>query len=561
MEKRYFHKTGRIVWVLLSVSLVRDLEGRPLHFISQIQNITERKRAEVALHESEALLRTAGRTARFGGWSADLATRKVVWSEQVAVIHEKEPGYCPSTDEGIQFYAPQWRQKIAALFDACAREGVPYDEEMEIVTARGRRLWVRTTGEAVRDSSGQIVRVQGAFQDINEQRQAEEALEPHRAELQAIYDHAPVMMCVLDRDRRVLYANRAFTEFTGISEGDLKSGRACDVLGCINAQDDPRGCGFGPACQGCDLRRALDVTLRTGVGHRNIEYRATIEHNTSRRAVVLIGATAAIHTGEHTNVLLCLEDRTEQEQAEQRARQRELELLHVARLSTLGEMASGLAHELSQPLSAIVNYSTACVQLGSADQPDLQRIVKNIQRITEQAERARDIMVRIRELAQRRRPRLASVDVNRVIANVLDLLSWQIRQKGIDLNPDLDDRLPAARADVVQVEQVLVNLTRNAIEAMEQTPLQHRRLTIRTGSGEGGAVRIEVSDAGVGIPRDEPDRIFDAFFTTKADGLGIGLSISRTIVEMHKGTLNATRNPESGSTFVLVLPTVSGPDA
>jgi len=250
----------------------------------------------------------------------------------------------------------------------------------------------------------------------------------------------------------------------------------------------------------------------------------------------------------------------EQEQAEQRARQRELELLHVARLSTLGEMASGLAHELSQPLSSIVNYSTACAQLGAVDRPDLQRIMKNIHKITEQAERARDIMVRIRELAQRRRPRLTSVDVNRVVANVLDLLSWQIRQKGIDLNPDLDDRLPAARADAIQVEQVLVNLTRNAIEAMEQTP-PRRRLTIRTSPGDAGAVRIEVSDTGVGIPRDEPDRIFDAFCTTKADGLGIGLSISRTIVEMHEGILQADRNAEGGSTFVVVLPQVPRQDA
>ncbi len=396
-------------------------------------------------------------------------------------------------------------------------------------------------------------------QDITERKRAEEALGRHRAELQAIYDHAPVMMCVLDPDRRVLYANRAFTEFTGVSESDLRQGRACGVFGCINAQADPRGCGFGPACDRCELRRALDDTLRTGLGHRNIEYRATLERQGGRWDVVMLGATAAIRTGEQTNALLCLEDRTEQEQAEQRARQRELELLHVARLSTLGEMASGLAHELSQPLSAIVNYSAACAHLGTADRPDWQRIVKNIQRITEQAERARDIMVRIRELAQRRRPRLTSVDVNQVVANVLDLLSWQIRQKRIDLHPDLDERLPAARADAIQIEQVLVNLTRNAIEAMEQTP-QRRRLTIRTGPGDAGTVRIEVSDTGVGIPRDEPDRIFDAFFTTKADGLGIGLSISRTIVEMHEGTLQADRNAEGGSTFVVVLPRASKQD-
>ncbi len=563
-EFRFRHKDGSYRWILAQSSVFCDEAGRPSRVLGSHIDITERKRMEEALRESEERLRLAHKATNDVVWDWDIVRDAQRWNPAgVTVFGWKDIVEAPQTAGWwVGRVHPEDRQRVDEGFFAVVNDPARnhWQDEYRFRRADGSYAEVLDRGYVMRNDEGEAVRMIGAMLDITERKRAEEALNRQRAELQAVYDHAPVMMCVLDADRRVLFANRAFTEFTGVSESHLRKGRACGVFGCINAKDDPRGCGFGPACQGCALRRALDVTLRTGIGHRNIEYRATIEHNTSRRAVLLIGATAAIHTGEQTNALLCLEDRTEQEQAEHQARQRELELLHVARLSTLGEMASGLAHELSQPLSAIVNYSTACAQLGAVDRPDLQRIVKNIHRITEQAERARDIMVRIRELAQRRRPRLASVDVNRVIANVLDLLSWQIRQKGIDLNPDLDDRLPAARADVVQVEQVLVNLTRNAIEAMEQTPLQHRRLTIRTGSGEGGAVRIEVSDTGVGIPRDEPDRIFDAFFTTKADGLGIGLSISRTIVEMHEGTLQAGRNAEGGSTFVVVLPRASKQD-
>lgn len=128
------------------------------------------------LFQSRALLETAGRVARFGGWSVNLAENKMIWSDQVAAIHEMPPGYTPLTEEGLSFYAPEWQDKITRIFGECAREGRPYDEEMEIITARGKRVWVRTTAEAVRNESGTIIAVEGAFQDISERKQAEEAL-------------------------------------------------------------------------------------------------------------------------------------------------------------------------------------------------------------------------------------------------------------------------------------------------------------------------------------------------------------------------------------------------
>ena len=147
-------------------------------------DITERKKAEMALRESEALLSTAGRMARFGGWSINLNENRVIWSDEVARIHGMEPGYSPSLEEGISFYAPEWKEKITRVFGDCVRNGSPYDEEMEIITASGERRWVRATGEAIMNEYGRIIGVHGAFQDITQRKEAEEAWKKAYAQIE-----------------------------------------------------------------------------------------------------------------------------------------------------------------------------------------------------------------------------------------------------------------------------------------------------------------------------------------------------------------------------------------
>ncbi|HOW70901.1 MAG TPA: PAS domain-containing protein [Phycisphaerae bacterium] len=161
------------------------------------REIRRRKALETASTMSEALLRIAGRTARLGGWSVTIADQRVDWSDEVALIHETECGYSPSLEEAIGFYAPEWRERIAKVFGDCARDGTPYDEELELITARGNRVWVRTTGEAVRDKSGAIVGVQGAFQDITDRKRTEGRLQAQLLELQRWHG------VTLGRERRI----------------------------------------------------------------------------------------------------------------------------------------------------------------------------------------------------------------------------------------------------------------------------------------------------------------------------------------------------------------------
>ena len=173
MEKRYFHKQGHVLWVLLSVSLLRDAAGQPLHFIAQVQDITERKSTEQTLRKNEALLRIAGRVARLGGWTIQLPEYTLTWSDEICAIHEAPPGYTPTLEEGIQLFPPEARAEVIRLVKECEEHGTPYDIEVPKLTVKGRQIWVRSIGEAVRNSDGKIIRLQGAFQDITERRKVE----------------------------------------------------------------------------------------------------------------------------------------------------------------------------------------------------------------------------------------------------------------------------------------------------------------------------------------------------------------------------------------------------
>ena len=176
VELVFKRKNGERFPVLISPFVVLDKDGKTVSYVASVKDISERKRADEALRESKVLLDTAARTALFGGWSVNLAEDKASWSDQVSAIHEVPPNYSPTVEEGIKFYAPEFREKISKVFGDCVRLGIPYDEEMKIITLKGNRVWVRTTGEAVRNESGVITGAQGSFQNITERKRMEEEI-------------------------------------------------------------------------------------------------------------------------------------------------------------------------------------------------------------------------------------------------------------------------------------------------------------------------------------------------------------------------------------------------
>jgi C4-dicarboxylate-specific signal transduction histidine kinase len=243
--------------------------------------------------------------------------------------------------------------------------------------------------------------------------------------------------------------------------------------------------------------------------------------------------------------------RVAQAQALLALQRHQTEVAHVLRVSALGEMAAQLAHELTQPLGAIANYAAGCRRRLEA-RPDVgPEIVEVVERISHEALRAGGIIRRMREFLQKSEPQREPVDVNELVREVAQLLDGEARERGVHVDLQLHEQLPRVEADGVEIEQVLVNLARNALEAMQDA--DRPRLAIETRFGHADTVEVFVRDSGPGLPQGGAEAIFEPFYTTKPRGLGMGLAISRTIVELHGGTLAASSSP-SGAIFRFTLP-------
>lgn len=310
----------------LSTAPIYDDSGKIIGIMGAMSDITERKRAEEELRESETNLREAQRIARLGRWELDIADKRLHWSDTVFEIFEIDPKrFGASYEAFLDTIHPDDREMVNRAYLESLENRTPYEIEHRLLMKDGRIKWVNEICRTEYDRQGNAVRSVGIVQDITERRRAEEAIRQSRAELEAIYEYAPVMMCVLDEERQVLYANKAFVEYAGKPEDELILGRACGVLGCIHALDDPMGCGHGPRCETCSLRLAMKDTLDTGNGHRDVEYETVLIENGVRRNAVLSGSTARIEIENKNCLLLCLDDITEKKNAEQALRKSEFE--------------------------------------------------------------------------------------------------------------------------------------------------------------------------------------------------------------------------------------------
>ncbi len=267
---------------------------------------------------------------------------------------------------------------------------------------------------------------------------------------------------------------------------------------------------------------------------------------------MLVAATVIGDTRSETLAfVLDLTERKRAEEERERLRQAQADLAYMSRVITVGELAASLAHEIKQPIAAAVMNARTCNRWLHFDPPDIAEACEAASRIVKDTTRAAEIIDRVRSLYRRETPQRELVDLNEIVREMMVLLQDEANRFSIPIRAELTLGLPKVMADRVQLQQVMMNLMLNGIEAMKGTGGE---LTVASKLTEGGQLVISVSDSGVGLPQEKPDRIFEAFFTTKAQGTGMGLSISRTIVESHSGRLWASANTERGATFHFSLP-------
>lgn len=459
------------------------------------------------------------------GWGSDEVRGKYLWD--LLLIPEESPA-------------------VKVLFQDLAAGKFPNENENYWLTRDGERRWIHWKNTALADPSGAVQYVIGTGIDITERRLIEQALQVAHKYNQAILETAVDGIICIDIDGRIAVFNQAAERMFGYAAGE--------VLGANIKMLMPE-----PYHEEHD--DYLHNYLRTGEKHIiGIEREVTGKCKDGRLFPMSLAVGEVPLPGKRMFAGF-VRDISERKQAEQEAKRRLDELAQVSRMSLMGEMASGLAHEINQPLAAIVNYAQACQRLLQAGRCDTQILLDTLGQISRQGQRAGEIVSHLRQFIDRGKTERCKKNINAIVSEVVELLEHEIEASRIALLLELADDLPDVVMDKVQIEQVILNLVKNAIDAMKAVTW-NRQLHIMTKRQDANpdTVEVIVRDSGEGLPAGMAVRVFDPLFTTKPNGIGVGLSISRSIIRAHGGRLWAEPNAESGACFRFTLP-ITAPGA
>lgn len=420
-----------------------------------------------------------------------------------------------------------------------------HEHETLVVTKEGEQRLIAWYNTVVEDDRGTIVGMLSSGHDITDRRRTEEALRHLQFRFQALLDHSPSALFLKDTDGRFVFANKEFGRRGRVRVEDVVGKTDYDFLDADTAR---RLEAIDRDVMASRQTRQIEIPMTTLDGPRTImSLKFPILDETGR--VVGIGGIGT--------------DITEHQQAKLATQRLQAELAQVLRLGTVGEIASGLAHEINQPLTAVMNYSVGMLRRLRSGGVRPEDTIRVFEIIAEQARRAGDIVRRMRQFVRREGPGFSEADINRAIREAIDLLAADTDALGVAVEYDLDESLPPILADAIQVQQAILNLARNALEAMatETAAALPRRLTLRTRRTETGMIEVTVGDTGPGIPEPIRSRVLDPFFSTRKGAMGMGLPICRTIVSAHGGTLWFTTGPDKGTSVHFTLPAAPRPDA
>jgi signal transduction histidine kinase len=520
---------------------------------------------------TEAYLAEAQRLSHTGSFGWRVSTGEIVWSEETFRIFQYDPAAAPTVELVLQRTHPQDSARVKRTIEVAAREGKDFDLEHRLLMPDGSVKHVQVVARAATDES-QGLEFIGAVMDVTVAKRAELLMTREKRLLEMI----------ARGDSRALILDGLCRLFEESAAGALSSILLLDPFaGCLRHGAAPslpaaysqaiNGIAIGPSVGSCGTAayRAEPVIVSDistdplwaefrdlALSHGLRACWSTPIQSSDGRVL----GTFAIYYHEPRSPTQHEQDVIEQithlasialerAQAEEALRQAQAELAHVARVTTLGEMAASIAHEVDQPLSGVVINATASLRFLSGPYQNLEEVRDGLQAIARDGQRASDVIGRIRALARRATAEKGPVDINEVVRDVIALADGEARRTRATLRTEVTRDLPRIVADRVQLQQVVLNLLLNGLDAMHDVVDRPRDLVITTEREAIDRVHVAVRDSGTGIDPQLAHRLFEAFYTTKPNGMGMGLSISRSIVEQHGGRLWAEPKDGPGTTF------------
>jgi PAS domain S-box-containing protein len=499
----------------------------------------EREQAEKRLRRSEAYLTEAQRLTKTGSWAYDPTTKKApYWSDEMFRIHGLEPQQGPPTsEEFLKHVHPEDRERVHDAMSNAVQEKREYEVEHRMILPNGTIKHVHALGHLVLNPSRDVLEVMGSAVDITDRKLAEAALrrsEAYLAQAQQL-SHTGSFGWDVSKDE-IYWSAETFRIFEFKPAGKV-------TVDLILQRTHPED------------RIAVQQLLERIIQQRttfDFEHRLLMPDG-SVKYVHVVGRPSENESGR-LELVGAVTDVSERKLAEQEREQLRTDLAHLNRVSMLGELAASVSHELKQPIAASMADAQTCIRWLKRDLPDVNEALGASMRIVKDGIRATEIIDHLRSLYKKSPPQRELVKVNDIVREMLVLLRAEANRYSIVTNSELAPELPKITADRVQLQQVFMNLMLNAIEAMKDTGGE---LTIKTELSREGRLLISVRDTGVGLPAEKTKEIFKAFFTTKPEGSGMGLAISRSIVESHGGRLWATPNEGRGASFHFSLPTTT----
>lgn len=489
---------------------------------------------QVALRRNATYLTEAQRLSRTGSFGWRVSVGEMCWSEETFRIFQIDPATKPDVELALSRCHPEDAVWVRQTLERALREGSDLDYEHRLLMPDGSVKHIHVVAQAEKVERG--LELVGAVTDITAAERAREALRVSEQQWRDVFENNPTMYFMVDADGIVMAVNPFGAQQLGYTVSEIVGQPVESVF--VEAD-----------------RAAVKKELAMCLAQLGEPMTWQLRKTRKDGSVLWVRETArAVLRANSPVFLIACEDITQQKQAEEKLQQAQANLARVNRLMLVGEMTASIAHEVNQPLTGVIAHARTCLRWLGAQPPDLEETRHALQLVIRDSRRATEVISRIRELVSQVPARKDLLDIEEAVREVFALGNGELQRNSVEFRTQFSNDLPPVPADRVQFQQVILNLIVNATEAMEEVHDRPRELLVAAGRADSSEIFVEVKDSGPGLDPEILSHMFGSFYTTKPNGMGMGLSISRSIIEAHGGRLWAMPNKPHGAVFRFTLP-------